>query len=62
MIFIRIKNKLGTSVGAYKNVWELRKRVQKQYVNYKGRTLKEHLEILNAEKITMQEYNKSLGL
>lgn len=62
MIYIRIKNELGTSFGAYKNVWQLRKRIQKEYVNYQGRTLKEHLETLNAERITMQEYHKALGL
>lgn len=62
MIYLRIKGEFGTSFGAYKNVWELRKRIKKQYVNYQGRTLKEHLEILNAERITMQEYHKFLGV
>lgn len=62
MIYIRVKNELGTSVGAYQNVWELRRRIKKQYVSYQGRTLKEHLEFLNAERITMQEYHKFLGL
>ena len=62
MIYIRVKNELGASVGAYKNVWSLRKRIQKQFVSYNGKTLKEHLEILNAERITMREYHKAIGL
>ena len=58
MIYIRIKNQFGSCVGAYKNVWELRRYIKKDYVNYNGKTLKEHLEILNAERITAKEYYK----
>lgn len=60
MIYIKIKNQFGVSYGKYANAFQLKKRIKRDYVCYNGNKLKEHLQFLNAEKITREEYYEFL--